>query len=96
MDPGGNDSQSNSSGFTAEQSGSGNLASGSMGGLGNTFSLFKVGDDNLVSGGSRFWDASGFTIEGDGNSATISQMSDGNSATLNISGNSNSLVISQD
>jgi len=93
--PGGNTSQSNNSSFTATQSGAFNLISGSMGGDGNSLTITQTGDDNSVSGGLGLWDAAGFTIDGDSNMASISQMSDGNSAVLSIVGNGNTATISQ-
>lgn len=93
--PGGNTSFAYDSEFTATQSGSSNLVSGSMGGVNNSLTITQLGDNNSVSGGQGLWDAAGFTIEGSNNVGTIDQLSNGNNAVMSIAGNGNTSTITQ-
>ena len=93
--PGDNSSYAYDSDFTATQSGSNNLVSGSMGGTNNSLTITQMGDNNMVSGGLGLWDAAGFTIEGSNNVAVIDQQSNGNSAVLSTMGDGNTATITQ-
>lgn len=94
--PGLNGSFAYNSTFDATQGGNNNLISGSMGGSDNSLLIGQYGNNNQIAGGQGLWDAAGFTIEGNANSASIMQGSDGNSATLSMIGNGNMATISQD
>jgi hypothetical protein len=91
--PGENTLGSDLSTFTATQSGSDNLVSGEMGGVGNSLTISQTGLSNAV--GTGMWEADGFRIQGDGNVGSITQTGDYNVATMTMVGNDNTATITQ-
>jgi len=75
--------------------GNNNIATGEITGGENVITFTQTGNDNLI-GLSGVWNSNdGIVIDGNINTATISQLSDLNSAVVNVSGNNNAATISQ-
>ena len=84
---------SSSNTLYVDKDGDTNYFTGSIKGSGNTVDVTQHGDDNRI--GTSWYTKDGVSIAGDGNTATVSQMSDMNSASVTMSGSGNTATVTQ-